>query len=1008
MKKIKFLSLILAVLLLVAAVPFTAFALTEDGKVETADLVDQVTDSRLSFTLSNSQYNSAYTWGPDGEMGKVLEWKQTNADPHYIGYRTQSSTATAELLSQPFEFGAMMRRGASEGSDPGPSVSANLLRFECGGVKIQFKEQWSALYYGDGTAKRLYFEDGTAVNFNKATWLELRVWVDPTKTTDNVKFYLGDQQLYFGNTGTGALSYDFAGATGQATITMMHTYDKCYTKEFYASEFYLRSVDTTAEGAFDQTLDFSVLPLSAGEVVYGVNYQLFADEGKTADDALEPYVRLCQKKTHWNMVRSQKDSNQYVIYDGDMPVTMTVLSMSNDTDKETPVALYAINTSDPDAQDLTAAENTEIIMELLKMGFIVVVTDFENNPEAVSPNLDWAIKAMRIALSGSNIITYTHHTQDIYLVPEGFLVARNIAFFDLEEHAAKGTEEYVVSMYNGLKKGTDFSAKTVETVVDSLPEGAEIGADKGVSNKTTYTFYLQAADGTITKNVTTYAGFRYSKLTSIPVDEEAAARGEYETYFGIYDKSGNEIKTENPVVICDDKGNPIPKRVTATSYETCLKKDGKPVELRLNLDVIYPTTIENSPVVAISSSSEEKMGVCSVSNERPLDDAFLLNGCTVAIFEHIYVPMSRTDHYGYFSPGFSMNSYLAAHVQSAAVRCIRYFSDTYGYDTENYAAMGHSKGSYSAYLASPNPDKIVEPSTFSGNTNGDNYGEQPYLCYADGTPIKSGVDMVYSSMGPGIINDRDQFISEGGANMLLACGLWDTDVSNSWSGWTGVVSDAEAYGLTYVALTELELDHDYPYLVDNYYNYDRFMAFADILTYNIKDGIAPRILYSSIVDSRVVDRAFDADGDGAADATITITKPQYATEADGLGDSVLDIVTGDIDGKVVGTVVVTNRSISASAPRSVKLTRGTELFVQFTCAVTEASVKAHMYLEDANGNKVDGELVGTAGGTKWEFVPADALTDGVTYTLVVESGIVDVKNALATTEGANYTFTWGE
>jgi hypothetical protein len=237
------------------------------------------------------------------------------------------------------------------------------------------------------------------------------------------------------------------------------------------------------------------------------------------------------------MVKTQKDSNEYVIYDGDMPVVMTVLTMNETTDDETPVALYAINTCDPDAKDLSAAENTEIIMELLKMGFIVVVTDFENNPEAVSPNLDWAIKAMRIALSGSKILGYAHHTQDIYLVPEGSLVARNLAFFDLEEHAAKGTEEYVVSMYNAIRKGTDFSAKTVETVVDSLPEGAELGADKGVSNKTTYTFYLQAEDGTITKNVTTYSGFRYSKLSSIPVDEEAAARGEYETYPGIYNKS---------------------------------------------------------------------------------------------------------------------------------------------------------------------------------------------------------------------------------------------------------------------------------------------------------------------------------------------------------------------------------------------------------------------------------------------------------------------------------------
>lgn len=1003
MKKIRILSLILTVVLLLGAVPFTASALTEDGLVEKKDLTPMVTDTRLTPYLNNSQYYTSCIEGPTGAIQRVLEWRQTDAGPHGVGMTTANTAATAALLSQPFVFGAVMTR---RGSNPGPNVSANILRFQGGGVKIQLKEQYSNMYYGDGTSTPMRYANGTMVTFEKNVWNEFYIWIDPTKTENNVKFYLNGEQLYIGNTSTDSLSVTFPeNPTGEVYLSMMHAYDKCFTREFYASEFYLRSVDTSAEGAFDTTMDFNQLPLSATMKVYGVNYQLFEDEGESADDLIEDYVRCCDYKKSWSMTYSQKGSNQYTIYEGEMPVTMTVLSMNETTDKETPVAMYTINTCDPDAQNLSAAENCEIILELLKMGFIVVVTDFANDPRAVSPDLDWAIKAMRIALSGTTIVNYTHHTKDIYLVPEGFLVARNLAFFDFDEHAVLGTEEYIVKMFNGV---SSWSAKTVETVVDALPEGAELGADKGVSNLTTYTFYLKAEDGTITQNVTTYAGFRYGKISSIPVDEEAAARGEYETYPGIYDKSGNKLETKNPVVICDKNGNPLAKRVTATNYETCLNKDGTPIELRLNQDVIYPATVKNAPVVLISSSSEEKMDVCATKEERPLDDAFLLNGCAVAIFEHVYAPMSRTDHYGYYSPGFSMNSYLAAHAQSAAARCIRYFADTYGYGTENYAAMGHSKGSFAAYLASPHPEKLLERSAFSGFAKDVSHGEQPYLCYADGTPIKSGVDMVYSSMGPGINDARSDFISEGGANMLLACGLWDTDVSNSWSSWTsgGLSTAFEEYGVSYVALTELELDHDYPYLVDNYYNYDRYVAFADIMTYNIKDGIAPRILYSSIVDARVVDRAFDADGDGVADKTITITKPQYATEADGLGDSVLDKVTGDIAGKVVGTVVVTDRKVS-SAPRSVTLTRGNDLYVQFTCAVTEESAMERIYLEDADGNKVEGKLEGVSGGTKWVFTPT-ALTDGAEYTLVVESGIVDIKNGLATPEGANYTFTWGE
>ena len=38
----------------------------------------------------------------------------------------------------------------------------------------------------------------------------------------------------------------------------------------------------------------------------------------------------------------------------------------------------------------------------------------------------------------------------------------------------------------------------------------------------------------------------------------------------------------------------------------------------------------------------------------------------------------------------------------------------------------------------------------------------------------------------------------------------------------------------------------------------------------------------------------------------------------------------------------------------------------------------------------------------------EELIAGAEYTLVVESGIIDIKNGLTTPEGANYTFTWGE
>ena len=451
----------------------------------------------------------------------------------------------------------------------------------------------------------------------------------------------------------------------------------------------------------------------------------------------------------------------------------------------------------------------------------------------------------------------------------------------------------------------------------------------------------------------------------------------------------------------------------ASDFETCLNKDGNPIDLRLNLDIIYPATRKDASVVMISSSAEEKMSVTTTNKERPLDLGFVMNGCAVAVYEHVYTPMARTDHYGYFGGAFSMNGFLGSEAQSAAVRCVRYFADTYGYSKDNYAAMGHSKGSLSEYLSNPHPEKIENPNNFSsyGYYGDDHYGEQPFLCDAEGNYLASNVDVVYSSMGPGINNYHDRVLTEGSSPMILACGLWDDVVSDSWSWWTakGLLTDHEEAGIPYVAMTELDIAHDYPYLVDPYYNYDRYVAFVDMMMYYITDGYENRLLYSSIVDSRVVDRIFDADGDGVADATIDMPAPVMSTPIGGtaLDDSILDVVTGAIDCKVMGTVTVTNRSIKDSAG-SATLTRGTDLYVQFLAPVTEDSVEAHMYLLDSEGNRVDGKLVGTSGGTKWEFVPAAALTNGTSYTLVVEAGIVDIKYGNAITDSAQYRFTWGE
>jgi hypothetical protein len=271
-------------------------------------------------------------------------------------------------------------------------------------------------------------------------------------------------------------------------------------------------------------------------------------------------------------------------------------------------------------------------------------------------------------------------------------------------------------------------------------------------------------------------------------------------------------------------------------------------------------------------------------------------------------------------------------------------------------------------------------------------------------------------MGDAANQKRQTMVTEGCSTLILACGLFDE--YNSWGYWDAKLSEAEALNINYVPFAEYELGHDYPYLVDNYYNYDRYQAFVDVMMYNIKDNEPMKILYSSIVATEVVDRAFGA-GVGGDGNSVTIKKPHVSTlnnDKTAVSSDILGKVTGNIVGKVVGSIKVSERILNKNSGDSsvdqnnrlykATLTRGDELFVQFVGGVTETSIKQAMTLTDITGKAVSGSLVGTCGGSRWTFVP-DAKLPAGTYTLTVKADTVralaNPDNVMA--EGATYTFT---
>ena len=122
------------------------------------------------------------------------------------------------------------------------------------------------------------------------------------------------------------------------------------------------------------------------------------------------------------------------------------------------------------------------------------------------------------------------------------------------------------------------------------------------------------------------------------------------------------------------KGHKIPNPDEyVTSIDRCLKPDGTPIDLQLKMDIIYPSKSEiEAPVVMISSSTESRLHICCRMKNRPLDVGPLMRGCALAIYDHGYTPMSRTDHYGYFHGYFSLQGYTGVSVHTTARRCVKY------------------------------------------------------------------------------------------------------------------------------------------------------------------------------------------------------------------------------------------------------------------------------------------------------------------------------------------------
>ncbi|MBR5518994.1 MAG: hypothetical protein IKV86_08230, partial [Clostridia bacterium] len=248
----------------------------------------------------------------------------------------------------------------------------------------------------------------------------------------------------------------------------------------------------------------------------------------------------------------------------------------------------------------------------------------------------------------------------------------------------------------------------------------------------------------------------------------------------------------------------------AKTIEDCTKKDGSAMDYTLELDIIYPSQPKYATPIYAMAATQDRKHWHTADHTSCNYLGFTFNGYTAVVWDHEYIPMARSDHWGYIDH-YGTQSYNGNKVATAAVRCIRYFEDTYGYNADLIGVGGISKGSYPpAFLSRDNNHLIPERKVYAQSENGTRFEgdkldangnvietiRQPYLTYEGGyestiteeeggTPIPTHITVAYSAAGDGADSLYQVHKNYTGTPMVLSCGI--DDPYGCWNRWAPLV-----------------------------------------------------------------------------------------------------------------------------------------------------------------------------------------------------------------------------
>ena len=590
------------------------------------------------------------------------------------------------------------------------------------------------------------------------------------------------------------------------------------------------------------------------------------------------------------------------------------------------VVFYVINWN---GERIGTDSDVDIVTDLIKADaslesgnrWAVVVVDFGGNALAKSPFIESSLALLRAALCDSQKLTVwsdsahsstktvSVHKNHVYVLPAGYRVARDIPYFETDYHASLGTRNSVVSGWNSHIAWND-------SLVDSVYK-------KGTRNPKAVNYAWHTGDA----STCSYDHATYKDVECYPGAPQEID-GKVVEYKKTITHTGNKSTCEYPhaelVSTSCTKGSTsnINWAPMVTRYEDLRLANGDPLNYVCRLDIIYPSgeDVEATPVMVqaatqsprmtnigtISSKDYDGDGTASIKN-RTMLVGFEFMGYTVAVYDYAYSPMSRGDHYGYIDP-YSTHGTNGAKTSRAAIRCIRYFAEQFGYNDELIGVAGISKGTpTTAVLSTVNNKYVSEADSHKYDIDGDGPGAavatrdvwyegdinadgivttesttvvQPYLTYEAGYngkhvngddvnydvtrtgEISSEVSVVYCAAGDGInrVYSGDGSIILGGTNpttgeetqhvpMVLSCGFYDE--YGCWNHWPGIQKRFTDYAeYPFIAIGMEDMGHDYPSGIDPMRDYDRYDAYMQFFHSILKPELyTPQVAWMTPVSN---------------------------------------------------------------------------------------------------------------------------------------------------------------